>query len=104
MDSSSFPLEQHYLFPLLFFAVVGTVGIVIAVSAMALAHIRGIREKRMASALVQEMLDRNMTADEIAKILIAWNATSREDAENLIEDLDSHAGPKPGKPPLKQAV
>ena len=96
-------LQPGEIFPLMFFGLLGIIGGTIAISAMVLAHLRGLREKHLASTLVEDMLDRNMSADDISKIILAWNSSSPEAVEKLIQEQHTKAITKPRKPKLKSA-
>jgi hypothetical protein len=73
------------------FIPLGTVGIVLGSIAI-VGHFRYVSQRiRIGGNLIYEMLQRNMSADEIERVLLAWHA-----------DAELAAKFTPGKPPLKK--
>lgn len=53
---------------------VGAVGIILGTVALVTYHFRATQRVRIGGNLVQEMLQRNMSAEEIERVLLAWHA------------------------------
>lgn len=53
---------------------VGSVGLILGVVALLTHHFRAAQRVRIGGNLVHDMLQRNMSADEIERVLLAWHA------------------------------
>jgi hypothetical protein len=63
------------LVPLVLFSIYGPLGIVaIALGSIITRYRRTMHAQRVGSELVQEMLRRDMSADDIERVLLAWHA------------------------------
>jgi hypothetical protein len=72
---------------------VGVVGIVLGSIALLTYHFRATQALRIGGELVQQMLQRDKTADDIERVLLAWHA-----------DATLAGKFKNEKPPLKKMV
>lgn len=68
---------------------VGIVGTILGSLALITFHRRASQKQRIGGNLVHEMLQRNMSADEIERVLLAWHA-------------DPELARKHAAPPLKK--
>ena len=64
-----------------------TVGLVVAVTALVTHAWQRVRQRQMAASLILEMLDRGMSADEMAQVLQAAGMDKDADQNPIIERL-----------------
>lgn len=75
-------ISPNDLLPIAVVSIVFLAGTIIALVGIAFGSWRRVRERHLSATLIQDMLDRNMSASEIALLMNAWSAasTGRPDA------------------------
>ncbi len=71
-------------------------GVLIAMTAIILGFWRRARDRKIVASLIQDMLDRNMSAVEIQQIMSTWQSLSDSDVDVPVARLVEHM---PGRPP-----
>ena len=69
-------ISPHDILPLAVVAIVFLAGTVIVLSKIIFSSWKRVRERQVAASLIQDMLDRNLSAPEIEQLLGAWAAAS----------------------------
>jgi hypothetical protein len=70
-------------------------GTIIALTAIIVGSWRKVRDRKLVTSQIQDMLDRNMSAGEIQQVMSAWQAASGSEAR--IPDIRA-IPPLPGRP------
>ena len=100
-------LNPNDILPLVAVALGILTGAAIALTSIISRTWRQVRERRMSTTLIQEMLDRNMSASEIHEVIDAWATGTVADTtvagQNQLGHNQSGQGmpnrpPKPAKP------
>ena len=58
-------------------------GVLVALTAIIMGNWRKARDRKIVASLIQDMLDRNMSAVEIQQVMSAWQSMSDSDADIL---------------------
>ena len=71
-------------------------GVLVALTAIIVGNWRKVRDRKLVASLIQDMLDRNMSAGEIQQVMSTWQAASGSEAR--LPDIRA-IPPLPGMPP-----
>ncbi len=71
-------------------------GVLVALTAIIMGNWRKARDRKIVASLIQDMLDRNMSAVEIQQIMSTCQSWSDSDADVPVARLVEHM---PGRPP-----
>jgi hypothetical protein len=71
-------------------------GVLIALTAIIMGNWRRVRDRKIVASLIQDMLDRNMSAVEIQQVMSTWQSMSDSDSDIPVARFGS---PMPGRPP-----
>ncbi len=89
------------LVPIIIVSLAVVAGMIIALVSIVMTTWRRVRERQVAASLMQDMLDRNMTPQEIQQLIGVWSQASGAVAEvsrKCASREVPHLPPKPVKP------
>ncbi len=89
------------MFPLIVVALALLTGMVIAIVSIVVGTWRKMRERQVAASLIQDMLDRNMSPQEIQQLIGMWAQASggKVDMPRTFSSMEMpRMPPKPAKP------
>ncbi|MHB0959954.1 MAG: hypothetical protein ACYC6N_23125 [Pirellulaceae bacterium] len=93
-------ISPHDIIPVIAITLTLGGGVLIALTAIILGTWRKARDRKIVASLIQDMLDRNMSAAEIQQIMSTWQSLSDSEANipeaHLVPSLAGRP-PKPAK-------
>lgn len=90
-------LDSELLFVLIAIGTVFSFVSLMVISTLAMKLYQRHREAKMASDLIHDMLDRQMSVEQIVMVLDSWNG--RSPGQRFVKELFGSQSPTPGKPP-----
>ena len=72
-------------------------GVTVALTSIIVSNWRKVRDRKIIASLIQDMLDRNMSAVEIQQVMNTWQSASESDVKApqvYVAQPDSHRPPK----------
>ncbi len=69
-------MSPHDILPIVIVAIALSAGTLIALTSIIVGNWKRVRERQVAASLIQDMLDRNMSAPEVQQLVDAWASAS----------------------------